>query len=54
MDIINRLQALRQEFCEIINKDPQNNKRGQVLDRAITAIDNLILALEDIEKQAKN
>lgn len=51
MDIINRLEALRQELCDIINGDGTNNKRGQVNDRAITAIDNLLLALEDLENE---
>lgn len=48
MDTINHLQALRQELCDIINKDSQNNKRGQAVDRAITAIDNCIEALEEL------
>jgi hypothetical protein len=46
MDIINQLQALRQELCEQTNKQPYGNERGRERDRAITAIDNLIEALE--------
>lgn len=48
MDTINHLQALRQELCDQINADGTNNKRGQANDRAITAIDNLIIALEEL------
>jgi hypothetical protein len=48
MDIINHLQALRQELCDEANKQPYGNKRGSANDRAITAIDNLIEALETL------
>ena len=48
MDIINHLQALRQELCDEINAEPQGNERGRANDRAITAIDNLIEALEEL------
>lgn len=49
MDTINHLQALRQELCDIINKNPNGNERGRAIDRAITAIDNLIKALDEVD-----
>lgn len=49
MDIINKLQALRQEFCEICNNTPFGNERGRAVDRAIDKIDALIEALQELE-----
>lgn len=49
MDIINKLQALRQELCDESNKTPYGNERGRANDRAITATDNLIESLGELE-----
>lgn len=48
MDIINQLEALRQELCDEINTTPYGNERGKTKDRAITAIDNLISVLAEL------
>jgi len=48
MDIINQLQALRQELCDNAKELPYGNERGRAKDKAITAIDNLIEALEEL------
>jgi len=53
MDIINNLQALRQELCDIQNNTElgeSERRRGNAVDRAITATDNLIEALTELEK----
>ena len=44
-----KLEALRQELCDIANKTPYGNERGRANDRAITAIDNLLIALKEIK-----
>lgn len=47
----NTLEAYRQELCDEINADPSvyGNKRCQAIDRVISAIDNLLQAMEDLE-----
>jgi len=53
MDIISKLQALRQELCDIQNNTElgeSERRRGNAVDRAITATDNLIEALTELEK----
>jgi hypothetical protein len=40
-----------QELSDKENEDPENNKRGQANDRAITAIENCIEALEELNNQ---
>jgi len=49
MDIIEKLQALRQEFCEIENAGTEQGQRGRAIDRAIDKIDALIEALQELE-----
>lgn len=48
MDTINHLQALRQELSDKLNTLTYGDKRGRATDKAITAIDNLIIALEEL------
>ncbi len=43
------LDALRQELCDEINATPYGNERGRAKDRAVTAIDNCIAALREVD-----
>ena len=49
--MINNLQALRQELCDEINKTPYGNERGRIKDQVITAIDNLIEKLQELNNE---
>ncbi len=40
--VIGDLERTRQELCDVINKNPYGNKRGQKADRIIDKIDWLL------------
>ncbi len=50
MDIINHLQILRQELCEISNKGGIDKKTEGQIHLAISRIDLLIEALSELEE----
>lgn len=50
MHFKNQLEDLRQKLCDEINETPHGNERGRAKDQVITAIDNLMKALEKLDE----